>query len=412
MKAIAVLAVFVLAAGSVSCSKPRATQAPAARVVIITPSEAMAPREFRGAEALARAYPAKGAKGELSHAILPGKAAPGDKKLKSGDKPGAEISEAAVASFIAGVAADPRVKAIVVDPALPGSAEGFRRAKESRPDLFCVAGGSREDGLAIEASVDLVIDLDRVYRAYLIPWAAKKMGAKALVAVYTRAEDADSLASRERAIMSAACAEFGLKYAAMVPPAGAEATAYARAMTGPWLRDYGPDAALYCSDDALVEPIIAGAIAGGGIVVDAAGSATRAVYAAALGLDLSSAKGDARKERRLLEKAIVDLGAGGRFGLWDADYVEASVEGLGEFALRVALGSARKDDLKELIAALAARFPDAAWLAAYDIDQDTGIKSANRILLREDVYALGTGYLQSALQAVPAKYLVLRASVQ
>ena len=87
-------------------------------------------------------------------------------------------------------------------------------------------------------------------------------------------------------------------------------------MTGAWLRDYGPDAALYCSDAALAAPLIAGAIAGDGIVVDAAGQATRAVYAAALGLDLSPARGDAGKERRLLERALAAIGGRGRFGEW------------------------------------------------------------------------------------------------
>ena len=81
-------------------------------------------------------------------------------------------------------------------------------------------------------------------------------------------------------------------------------------MTGAWLSYYGPDASLYCSDGDLAETILAGAIAGGGIVVDEAGRATRAVYAAALGIDLGPAEGDAGKERRLLERALASLADG------------------------------------------------------------------------------------------------------
>jgi hypothetical protein len=393
---VATLALALAALGA-SCSAPKAQEGPRPIVVVVTPAEAAAPVEFRGAEALVGAYSAKDSKVELSHAVLPGMAKPGGRP------------EAVVASFIAEAASDARVKAIVVDPALPGSAEGLRRSKLSKPGLLCVSGGSREDVLGIEASADLVVDLDRVYRAYLIPWAAKKMGAKALVAAYAQGEYAEPASARERAIMSAASADLGLRYAAMTAPSGADAAAYARAMTGAWLRDYGPDASLYCSDGDLAGTILAGAIAGGGIVVDEAGRATRAAYAAALGIDLGPAKGDAGKERKLLERALAALGGRGRYGEWDADYAEACVEGLGEFALRVVAGAARKDDLKDLVAALDARSPGAAWIAAYDVDPETGVKSANRVLVRQDVYVFGSGYLQSALQAVPEKYLAIRA---
>jgi hypothetical protein len=392
-------AALIAAALLGSCSKARVQAASALRVVAITPSEAAAPGEFRGAEAFVRDFAAKGPGEAAVHAILPDRPKDGE----------------AVASFIAKAAADPSIKAILVDPAVSGTAEGFRRVKEARAGggaastgLLCIAADSNEDPLLIESSADLVVDLDRVYRAYLVPWAAKRMGAASLVAVYAREEDADPTAIRERAIMSAASADLGLKYAAMTSPAGVDAAAFVRAGTGAWLRDYGPKAALYCSSPALVEPVIAGAIAGGGMVVDAAGEGTRAAYAAALGLDLSSAKGDPKKELRLLEAAVSSLGERGRFGLWDAACAEASVRGLGEFAMRVSADSARKDELKDLLAALDARARGAAWLADYDIDSDTGVRSANRILIRQDVYVLGKGYLQSALQVVPSKYPLMK----
>jgi hypothetical protein len=401
------LAALALAAGAASCARAAGAAAPLPRIVVITPSEASAPGEFRGAEAFLRDYSGKPSGGTVVHAVYPD-------KMKMGDA-------SAVAAFIAESAGDPRVRAIVVAPARAGTAEGFRRAKEARAggaktELLCIAAGSSgpaslgEDELVIESAADLVVDLDRVYRAYLIPWAAKKMGAKSLVAAYAREEGADPAAARERAIMSAAAADLGLKYAAQIAPAGVDAAAFARAGTGAWLRDYGPDAALYCSSPALVGPILAGAIAGGGIVVDAAAEADRAAYAAALGLDLSAAKGEPGKERRLLEAAIAPLGERGRLGVWDSGYAESSVEGLGEFAMRVSSGLARKDELKDLVAALDARSQGAAWLADYDVDPDTGVRSANLVLIRQDINVLGRGYLQSALQTVPSKYLIIKAA--
>lgn len=399
---------LVLAALGASCSVSEKGRAQTPRVVIVTPSEALAPEEFRGAEALAQAYSAKDAKGEVVHATLPDVKAKGKAKTPDAIAKGTLPSETAVTAFIAQAANDPRVKAIVVDPAVPGTAAGLRRAKQAKPGLLGFAGGSSEDALAIEASADVVVDLDRVNRAYLIPWAAKKMGAKALVAAYSQGDAADPALAREKAIMAAASADLGLEYAAIDTPPGTDAAAYARAMTGAWLRNYGPDVALYCSDEALTAPLIAGAIAGDGIIVDVAGQATSAVYASALGLDLSPARGDAGKERKLVERALAAIGGRGRFGEWEAGYARASVEGLGEFAMRVVAGAAHVDDLKDLVAALGARSPGATWLAAYDVDPATGVRSANRVLLRQDIYVLGSGYLQSALQTVPLKYLVLR----
>ncbi len=393
--ALLVLALCAMTLCTGACSRAGA-QAQTPRILVITPGEALAPREFRAAEALARGLPAAGRKAEILHAALPDKGA---------------ASAASVAAFIAGAASDGRLKALVVDPALPGTAEGFRRAREARPGLLLFARGGGEDALELEASADLVVDLDRLYRAYLVPWASKRMGARALAAVYKQDEAAEPLAQRERLIMGKACAELGLKYAEFESPAGSDAVAYTRAMTGSWLQTLGRDSSFYCADPSLVAPLLSGAIAGGALAADLAGEAGSAAYAAALGLDLSPAKGEARKERSLIEAALSGLGARGRFALWEGDFASASVEGLVEFALRVASGAARKDETKALVAAFDSASSDAAWLAAYDVDGDSGVASANHVLLRQDLYVLGSGYLQSALKVVPAKYLRLGADL-
>jgi len=391
--ALAASLALACAAGLLACAARKPEQgAAAARVLVVTPAAASAPRQFRGAEDFVKDH-ASSKKWNAVHAILPdGKGAPG-----------------AVADFIEGAAKDPAVAAIVVAPAPEGTARGFRRAKELRAGspipLVCIAADSADDELEIESSADLVVGLDRVGRAYIAVWEAGKMGASSIVAAYSQGEASDPDALRERAVMAAAASELGLRYAAKVPPKGVDAAAFVRAGTGSWLRDEGPDVALYCSDPDLVGPLLSGAVAGGGLVAEAAGEATREAYAGALGVDLAVAKGDAVKEKRLLEKAAARLGLKGRLGLWDSGYGESSVRGLGEFALRVAAGKARRDDLAALTSAMDARSGGAAWLASYKTDEDTGVKSVNHVLVRQDVYVLGVGYLQSALQTVPPEAL-------
>ncbi|MDD4365837.1 MAG: DUF3798 domain-containing protein, partial [Synergistales bacterium] len=80
-------------------------------------------------------------------------------------------------SQIVGLADDPLMKAIIVNNAIPGTTEAFRRVKEKRPDILCIAGEAHEDPGVIESVSDLVINADNIARGYLIIAAAKKMGA-------------------------------------------------------------------------------------------------------------------------------------------------------------------------------------------------------------------------------------------
>ena len=165
------------------------------------------------------------------------------------------------------------------------------------------------------------------------------MGAKSLVAVYSAAEGLDQLAAgyaaREQSIMSAAAGDFGLKYVAIETPPGTDAAAFARSMTGSWLqRQRARRRALLLRPGHCSEPL------GRRHRRRRHTSSTRRprlrapAYAAVLGLDLTSAKGEARKERSIVEQAVSRLGLKGRLGLWDADYARASVAGMAEFAQR------------------------------------------------------------------------------
>jgi hypothetical protein len=54
---------------------------------------------------------------------------------------------------------DPQMKAIVVNQAVPGTAEAFRQIKERRPDILCIAGESHEDIALIESAADLTTNI-------------------------------------------------------------------------------------------------------------------------------------------------------------------------------------------------------------------------------------------------------------
>ena len=77
---------------------------------------------------------------------------------------------------IVGLADDPLMKAIVVNQAVPGTAEAFKRVRAKRADILLFAGEPHEDPLVIESAADLAINSDYVSRGYTIIWAAKQLG--------------------------------------------------------------------------------------------------------------------------------------------------------------------------------------------------------------------------------------------
>ena len=55
---------------------------------------------------------------------------------------------------------DPKMKAVIVNQAVPGTTEAFRQIKERRPDIICIAGESHEDLPEIGSAADLVCNND------------------------------------------------------------------------------------------------------------------------------------------------------------------------------------------------------------------------------------------------------------
>ncbi len=77
-------------------------------------------------------------------------------------------------SQIVGLSDDPKVKVIVVDDAIPGTTEAFRRVREKRPDVLCFAGNPKEDPAVISSTADFAIGVDNIMRGYLIIIQLKK----------------------------------------------------------------------------------------------------------------------------------------------------------------------------------------------------------------------------------------------
>jgi hypothetical protein len=270
------------------------------------------------------------------------------------------------------------MKAIVVNQAIPGTTEAFKRVKAKRPDILLLAGEAHEDPLVIQSAADLAVSADFVSRGYLIPWAAKQLGAKTFVHIsFPRHMSYESL-GRRRAIMEEACKDLGLKFYFETAPdptsdvgmAGAQQ--FIMEKTPQWIQKYGKETAFFCTNDGHTEPLLRQLLAYGGIFVEADLPSPLMGYPGALGIDLSKEMGNFPAILKKVEESVVAKGGANRFGTWAFSYGYTLSAGLGEFAINVVNQKAKKDSLRDLYAALGKYTPGAKWNGAYYTDMSTG----------------------------------------
>jgi hypothetical protein len=127
-------------------------------------------------------------------------------------------------------------------------------------------------------------------------------------------------------------------------------------------------------------------------------------YPGALGIDLSAEKGDFQAIVKKIEEAIIQKGASGRLGTWAYSYGYTNSAGLVELARRVIDGEAQLD-LESLTAAFEKYTPGARWNGSYYVDINTGIENRRHVLLYQDTYVFGKGFLGLTNVQVPDKYL-------
>jgi ABC-type sugar transport system substrate-binding protein len=316
---------------------------------------------------------------------------------------------------IVGLADDPLMKAIVVNQAVPGTAEAFKRVREKRPEILLFAGEPHEDPNVIEAAADQSVSADNVARGYLIIWAAKQMGAKTFVHVSFPRHMSYELLSRRRYIMEEACKDLGLKFVFETAPDPTSDVGMAGAQqfmlekTPAWIQKYGKETAFFCTNDGETEPLLKQIMKYGGLFVEADLPSPLMGYPGALGIDLKAEQGDWPAILKKVEDAVIAQGGSGRFGTWAFSYGYTTTAGLGEYAKRCIEGTAKLGNNADLFASYAKYTPGVAWNGSNYKDLNSGTTSLNHVLVYQDTYVFGKGYLGTTKQVVPEKYLTFKA---
>jgi hypothetical protein len=318
--------------------------------------------------------------------------------------------ENAMAGLIEKIADDPLVKVIIVSQAIPGTAEGFRRVRKKRPDIFRLAGEPFEAPGVISASADLAVAADFVARGYLIPYQAKILGAKSLVHVSFPRHLAYETLDVQLRVMKEACLDLGLNfYQEMAPDPVGEAkvkgaTDYILANYPLWVEKYGLDTAFYPTNDAHTEPMLKSVAEHGGYFVEADIPSPFLGYPGAFDLDLSPYFGQWPAILEILEKAVVKAGGGGRMGVWVYPLGYAQITGLVEFGKLLGEGKALVSDIDAFVACLGVYSPWIRWSGSFYNDPIAGKPLRNYFLVYEDNYILGRGYIETTKVDVPEKF--------
>ena len=318
---------------------------------------------------------------------------------------------------IVNLSADPDMKAIIVNQAVPGTAEAFRQIKERRPDIICIAGESHEDLPVIGDAADLVTNNDFVARGYLMIRTAHELGCDTFVHISFPRHMSYETMSRRVAVMKAACEEFGMNFVMETAPDPTQsdvgtpgAQAYILEHAPEWIEKYGKNSAYFCTNDAHTEPLLKQLLAYGGYFIEADLPSPLMGYTGALGLDLTDAGGDFEKILSAVEAAVVEKGGEGRFGTWAYSYGYTVSAGLAQHAYNVLTGESELCDIDDISKAFQEYSPKAEWNGSGYTDATTGVKSENVFLVYQDTYIMGNPgkYMGSTQIEVPEKYFTVK----
>ena len=397
---VILLGILVLAAMTSA-----AFAAAAFHIGICTGTVSQSEDDLRGAEAMIAKYGAVSDGGMIKHLTYP------DNFMQEMET---------TISQIASLADDPLMKVVIVNQAIPGTTEGFRRVREKRDDILLFAGEAHEDPGVIESIADLTVNADNIARGYLIIAAAKKLGATDFVHISFPRHMSYELLSRRRNIMEEACKDLGIKFHFETAPdptsdvgvAGAQQFVLEKVPA--WLEKYGDKTAFFCTNDAHTEPLLKRIAEGGGFFIEADLPSPLMGYPGALGVELADVKGDFPAILKKVEQAVIDHGGSGRMGTWAYSYGYTNSVALAEFGHKMvsagvdAKNFARNFKPQDLFDVYSNATPGAEWNGNYYTDIQTGVVKKNHVLLYQDTYIFGKGYLDMTSVEVPEKYLTFK----
>ncbi|MBP3751553.1 MAG: DUF3798 domain-containing protein, partial [Pyramidobacter sp.] len=177
-----------------------------------------------------------------------------------------------------------------------------------------------------------------------------------------------------------------------------------------WLDRFGKKTAFFCTNDAHTEPLIKQIAALGGLFVEADVPSPLMGYPGALGLDLSGVAGNFPAILKAIETEVIKRGGAGRMGTWAFSSGFTAVVGMAEYGKKcveegiTAKNFRRRMKPEDLFAIYTANTPGAKWNGGYYVDVATGLEKKNHLMVYQDTYVFGQGFLGNTELPIPEKY--------
>ncbi len=276
------------------------------KIAIITNTVSQNEEEYRSAEFVQKKY----GKDRVVHELWP------DNFMTEQEQ---------MISVLTKLAADPDIKAVIINQAVPGtnpSVDKFLEARD-KDDVLIVYASPQENAPDVSVRADFILQPDELAMGHTIPNQAKRQGAQTLVHYsFPRHMSIPMLAER-RSLMKEECKKIGLEFVdATAPDPTSEA-----GVTGAqqfiledvpkMVKKYGKDTSFFSTNCSMQVPLIKAAFDAGAIYSQPCCPSPYHGFPSALGLEVpEDIVGGLQDVIDQTTKIVVDAGLSGRFSTW------------------------------------------------------------------------------------------------
>jgi len=333
---IGLILMGVIVAGLAGCGGGGAAQD--FKVGIVTGTVAQGEDEYRAGEAIKAKY-----KDRIIHVTYP------DNFMQE---------QETTISQITGLAADPKVKAIVICQGVPGTAAAIDKVRQTRKDILIATIEVHEDPAMMAEKTDLCLEVDNLERGRTIIELAKKLGAKKFLHYSFPRHMSMELLAKRRDIMKDVCAKEGLEFVFVTAPdpMGPDGIPGAQKFilenVPMQVKQHGKDICVFSTNCGMQEPLIKAALEAGTIFVEQCCPSPTHGYPGALGIDVKGMAGDFDAIKKAIEQKIVEKGGAGRFATWPVPYNMVSMKAATELVMQAVQGKVKLSDMNAVKAAL------------------------------------------------------------
>ena len=280
--------------------------APAGKVAIVTNTVSQNEEEYRSAESMTEKYGDR-----IVHVTWP------DNFMTEQEQ---------MITTVGKLAADPEIKALIINQAVPGSNAAVDKLLETRDDMLIIYATPQENPEDVAVRADIILQPNELDMGPAMVEQAAKMGAKTFVHYSFPRHMAQVLLSSRRELIKEKCAELNLEFvdATAPDPTGDSGVSGAQQFiledVPKMVAQYGKDTAFFSTNCAMQVPLIKACVSEGAIYPQPCCPSPYHGYPAALGLvsEDASAVSDMNIEDIVAQTTAVleEAGVLGRFSTW------------------------------------------------------------------------------------------------